>query len=43
MVPSHDLVVVRTGLSEFGNWDLQDLVVDVMVAVRPSIEGVPGA
>lgn len=35
MVPSHDLVVVRLGLSEFDNWDLQDLVSDVMGAVHP--------
>lgn len=33
MVPSHDLVVVRVGLSEFDTWDLQDLVVDAMNAV----------
>lgn len=35
MLPSHDLVVVRTGLTEFDNWDLQDLVVGVMGAVQP--------
>jgi CubicO group peptidase (beta-lactamase class C family) len=35
MVPSHDLVVVRLGLSEFGNWDLQDLVIDAMRSVDP--------
>lgn len=35
MVPSHDLVVVRLGLSEFGNWDLQDLVTDTMRSVDP--------
>jgi CubicO group peptidase (beta-lactamase class C family) len=33
MIPSHDLVVVRLGLTEFGTWDLQDLVADAMTAV----------
>jgi CubicO group peptidase (beta-lactamase class C family) len=34
MIPSHDLVVVRMGLSEFDTWNLEDLVVDAMDAVR---------
>lgn len=41
MVPSHDLVVVRLGLSEFDNWDLQDLVIDAMQSVAPVISTPP--
>lgn len=33
VVPSLDLVVVRTGLSEFGTWNMADLVADVIDAL----------
>jgi CubicO group peptidase (beta-lactamase class C family) len=35
IIPSHDLVVVRTGLSEYDNWDPSILVADVVAALAP--------
>lgn len=39
MVPSHDLVVVRFGLTEFGNWRIGELVRDVIEALPPAAPG----
>jgi CubicO group peptidase (beta-lactamase class C family) len=38
MVPSRDVVVVRVGLSEFGNWKMSDFVERVLSALpKPSV------